>query len=201
MDSSTAHNPVFLVFPPEIPVPEFQSTNVSARAYATQSPFQKLLATKMKILGTTQILLGIMNFSFGVVFLFTLIKPYPRFPFIFISGYPFWSSVLFINSGAFLIAIKRKTTETLVAVSRIMNSLSALGATTGITLLVFGYTLDKDYICGYSSDVTQCDAITILFIGILIMLMVFSIIELLISLSFSVFGSHSDDCNCEEWGE
>lgn len=53
-----------------------------------------LLNSLSPLLQTTQILCGIMNFSFGVVFLFTLVNPYPRFPFIFISGYPFWGSAL-----------------------------------------------------------------------------------------------------------
>ena len=45
-------------------------------------------------LQAVQILFGVMNFSFGIILLFTLEDPYPRFPFIFISGYPFWSSIL-----------------------------------------------------------------------------------------------------------
>uniref|UniRef100_A0A8C9A8E8 Membrane spanning 4-domains A5 n=1 Tax=Prolemur simus TaxID=1328070 RepID=A0A8C9A8E8_PROSS len=197
MDSSAAHSPVFLIFPPDIVTPESESTSLSAVTYMSQSPLQKLFATKMKILGTTQILMGTMTFSFGVIFLFTLAEPYPRFPFIFLSGYPFWGSVLFISSGAFLIALKRKTTETLMKMSRIMNFLSALGAIAGIILLTFGFLLDRNYICGYSTENSQCEAITVLFMGILIMLMTFSIFELLISLPFSIWGCHSEDCECE----
>ncbi|KAF3822115.1 hypothetical protein GH733_007489, partial [Mirounga leonina] len=111
-----------------------------------------------------QILFGVMNFSFGVVFLFTLENPYPRFPFIFVSGYPFWSSVLFINSGAFLVALERKTTEILVKLSRIMNSLSALAAIAGIILLTFGLILDQHFFCGYAETISQCQAIATLFI-------------------------------------
>nr|AAK01641.1 testis-expressed transmembrane-4 protein [Homo sapiens] len=198
MDSSTAHSPVFLVFPPEITASEYESTELSATTFSTQSPLQKLFARKMKILGTIQILFGIMTFSFGVIFLFTLLKPYPRFPFIFLSGYPFWGSVLFINSGAFLIAVKRKTTETLIILSRIMNFLSALGAIAGIILLTFGFILDQNYICGYSHQNSQCKAVTVLLLGILITLMTFSIIELFISLPFSILGCHSEDCDCEQ---
>ncbi|EHH22833.1 Testis-expressed transmembrane protein 4 [Macaca mulatta] len=198
MDSSMAHSPVFLVFPPEITASEYESTELSTTTFSTQSPLQKLFATKMKIIGTIQILFGIMTFSFGVIFLFTLLKPYPRFPFIFLSGYPFWGSVLFINSGAFLIALKRKTTETLIILTRIMNFLSALGAIAGIILLTFGFMLDQNYICGYSQQNSQCNAVTVLFMGILIALMTFSIIELLISLPFSIVGCHSEDCDCEQ---
>ncbi|XP_006214996.1 membrane-spanning 4-domains subfamily A member 5 [Vicugna pacos] len=199
MNSNTAHNPVFLVFPPEITVPEFQSTDHTATTYDSIMPFPKRLTKKMKILGTIQILFGLMNFSFGIILLFTFENPYPRFPFIFVSGYPFWSSVLFINSGAFLVALERKTTETLVTMSRTMNCLSALAATAGIILLTFGFILDQHYFCGYSEEASQCQAITTLFIGILIMLMAFSIIELVISLSFSILrGNVNGSDYCEE---
>ncbi|XP_008838940.1 membrane-spanning 4-domains subfamily A member 5 [Nannospalax galili] len=194
MDSDTVHSPVFLVFPPEVTGPEYQSTELLATAYDTQSKLQKFIIKKLKILGTTQILFGIMNFSFGVVFLFTLVNPYPRFPFIFISGYPFWGSALFINSGAFLIALGRKNTDTLMKMSQAMNLLSALGATAGIILLIFGFLLDEEFICGYSPEGIPCGGITVLFIGILIMLMIFSIAELFISLFSSILGCPSEEC-------
>ncbi|CAD7671423.1 unnamed protein product [Nyctereutes procyonoides] len=197
MNPKTAHNPVFLVFPPEITIPDVQPTDLTAPTFESKSAFPKLLATKMKILGAMQILFGVMNFSFGVIFLFTLENPYPRFPFIFISGYPFWSSVLFINSGAFLVALERKPTGTLVKMSRIMNFLSALGATAGIILIAFGLILDQHYFCGYVQTVSQCQGIATLFIGILIMLMAFSIIELFISLSFSIMRRHFYCYDCD----
>nr|KAF6466476.1 membrane spanning 4-domains A5 [Rousettus aegyptiacus] len=165
MDSGTTHNPVFLVFPPQVTVPEFQSTNSAATMVESQIPFPKLLATKMKIFGTIQILVGLMNFSFGVIFLFTYESPYPRFPFIFVTGYPFWSSVLFINSGAFLVALERRTTDILMKMSRTMNFFSALAATVGVILLVFGFILDQNYFCGYAGDVRECKPVTALFIN------------------------------------
>ncbi|CAO2584751.1 Membrane-spanning 4-domains subfamily A member 5 [Lemmus lemmus] len=176
-------------------------SNMCSYVYSTQAGvgFSSMDATPVPLLSslsplfqTTQILCGIMNFSFGVVFLFTLISPYPRFPFIFISGYPFWGSALFINSGAFLIALKRKTTDNLIKMSQVMNLLSALGAAAGIILLIFGFLLDREFICGYSPDGIQCGAITTLFIGILVMLMLFSIAELFISLFSSTLGYSSE---------
>ncbi|CAK7314973.1 Membrane-spanning 4-domains subfamily A member 5 [Vulpes lagopus] len=147
-----------------ITIPDVQPTDLPAPTFESKSAFPKLLATKMKILGAMQILFGVMNFSFGVIFLFTLENPYPRFPFIFISGYPFWSSVLFINSGSFLVALERKPTGTLVKMSRIMNFLSALGATAGIILISFGLILDQHYFCGYIQTTSQCQSIATLFI-------------------------------------
>ncbi|XP_027262639.1 membrane-spanning 4-domains subfamily A member 5 isoform X2 [Cricetulus griseus] len=192
MDSNNMHSPVLLVFPPGVTSSEYRTTELTATAYDSQNRVQKVLIRKLKILGTTQILLGIMHFSFGVVFLFTLVNPYPRFPFIFISGYPFWGSALFINSGAFLIALKRKTTDSLIKLSQVMNLLSALGAAAGIILLIFGFLLDGEFLCGYSPDGIQCGAVTFLFIGILIMLMIFSIAELFISLFSSILGYSSE---------
>ncbi|KAM5317318.1 membrane-spanning 4-domains subfamily A member 5 [Glossophaga mutica] len=200
MDSNTAHNPVFMVLPPEVTVPEFhQSREPTATTLESTMPFPKLLTTKIKISGAIQILLGLMNFSFGVILVFTFVDPYPRFPFIFVTGYPFWSSILFVNSGACLIALERKGTETLVKMSRTMNCFSVLAAAFGIGLLAFGFVVDQHYLCGYSGEVSPCKAVNILFLGILIMLMVFSVLELLIALSFSVLSRHFDCCDCEEW--
>uniref|UniRef100_A0A8C2LQ11 Membrane-spanning 4-domains, subfamily A, member 5 n=1 Tax=Cricetulus griseus TaxID=10029 RepID=A0A8C2LQ11_CRIGR len=98
----------------------------------------------------------------------------------------------FINSGAFLIALKRKTTDSLIKLSQVMNLLSALGAAAGIILLIFGFLLDGEFLCGYSPDGIQCGAVTFLFIGILIMLMIFSIAELFISLFSSILGYSSE---------
>ncbi|KAF6333627.1 membrane spanning 4-domains A5 [Rhinolophus ferrumequinum] len=143
MDSNTAHKPVFLVFPPEVTVPEFQSMDYTTTTYESSIPFPKILATKVKLFG-------------------------------------------FINSGAFLVALERKTTETLVKMSRSMNFCSALAAIAGIILLAFGFIVDQNYLCGYAGEVSECKAVTALFIGVLTMLMAFSIIELLISMSFSI---------------
>ncbi|EPQ04090.1 Membrane-spanning 4-domains subfamily A member 5 [Myotis brandtii] len=129
---------------------------------------------------TIQILLGLMNFSFGVIFFFMFEEPYPRFPFILITGYPFWSSIL-------------------MRMSQTMNCFSVLAATAGIILLVFGFILDQNYLCGYSGEVSQCKAINTLFIGLLIMLIAFSTIELLIALSYSICSRSFDCCDCEEW--
>ncbi|XP_058545137.1 membrane-spanning 4-domains subfamily A member 5 isoform X1 [Neofelis nebulosa] len=197
MDSNSAHNPVFLVFPPEITVSKLQSPEFIATTYESSGPFPKSLTTKMKTLGAIQILFGLLNFFFGVVFLFTLENPYPRFPFIFISGYPFWSSVLFINSGAFLVALERKPTGSLVKTTQAMNSLSALAATAGIILIALGLVLDQNYFCGHEDTNGRCRAINTLFIGILIMLMAFSVIELFISLSFSILKRCFYCCNCD----
>ncbi|XP_066108946.1 membrane-spanning 4-domains subfamily A member 5-like [Saccopteryx bilineata] len=195
MESNTAHSPVFMVFPPEVTVPADRTDT----ALESTMPFPKLFTTKMKVFGTIQILLGLMTFSFGIIFLFTFADPFPRFPFIFLTGYTFWGSILFINSGALLVALERRGTETLVKVNRTMNCFSVLAATAGIILLAFGFVLDRNYLCGYSKEVSECKAVNILFLGILIMLMAFSIIELLIAMSFSVLSKSFDCCDCEEW--
>ncbi|XP_036916493.1 membrane-spanning 4-domains subfamily A member 5 [Sturnira hondurensis] len=200
MESNTAHNPVFMVLPPEVTVPEFhQSRDPAAAMLESTMPFPKSLTSNMKISGAMQILLGLMNFSFGVIFVFTFVDPYPRFPFIFVTGYPFWSSILFVNSGACLIALERRGTESLIKMSRTMNCFSVLAAIFGILLLAFGFIVDQNYLCGYSGEVSPCKAVNILFLGILIVLMVFSILELLITMSFLVLSKQFDCCDCEEW--
>ncbi|KAM5225801.1 membrane-spanning 4-domains subfamily A member 6D-like isoform 3-T3 [Hipposideros larvatus] len=101
---------------------------------------------------TIQILFGLMNFSFGVIFLFTFENPYPRYPFIFVTGYPFWSSILFINSGAFLVALERKTTETLIKTTfvafleKLVSARLLLPYSFNYTTSVSGY-VDKNAYC------------------------------------------------------
>uniref|UniRef100_A0A286XLX8 Membrane spanning 4-domains A5 n=1 Tax=Cavia porcellus TaxID=10141 RepID=A0A286XLX8_CAVPO len=92
----------------------------------------------------------------------------------------------FIASGAFHIALKRKTTQKMMKASCIMNVLSILIAIIGIILLTFGFLLDANYLCGYAQDLVPCRAVTIIFVGIMVMLLVFTMAELFISLSFSM---------------
>ncbi|XP_003465905.1 membrane-spanning 4-domains subfamily A member 5 [Cavia porcellus] len=186
MDSIATQSPLFLILPPEITDIACQSTELRDRSYEYHNSMQKFFTTKLKTLGATQIILGILNFSFGIVFLFTLVHPYPRYPFILISGYPFWGSAVFIASGAFHIALKRKTTQKMMKASCIMNVLSILIAIIGIILLTFGFLLDANYLCGYAQDLVPCRAVTIIFVGIMVMLLVFTMAELFISLSFSM---------------
>ncbi|XP_004646829.1 membrane-spanning 4-domains subfamily A member 5 [Octodon degus] len=187
MGSSDTQSPVFLLFPPEVTDPQYQSAELRSIIYEYHDSMQKLFTSKMNILGATQVILGILIFSFGIVFLFTLVEPYPRFPFVIITGYPFWGSALFIASGAFLIALKRKTTRTMIKASCTMNFLSILGAMLGIILLVFGFLLDRNYLCGFAKDLAPCQEATVVFMGMLVMLLLFTMAELAISLSFCMW--------------
>ena len=45
-----------------------------------------------------------------------------------------------------------------------MNLLSAVAAAAGIILLVIGYLIDQDFFCGYAGEVSECQAVTTLFI-------------------------------------
>lgn len=45
-----------------------------------------------------------------------------------------------------------------------MNFFSALAATIGIILLVFGFILDQNYFCGYAEEISECKPVTTLFI-------------------------------------
>lgn len=55
MDSNSAHHPVFLIFPPEITVPEYQSTELTGTTYESSMPFPEMLTKRMKILGVSKI--------------------------------------------------------------------------------------------------------------------------------------------------
>ncbi|XP_006875097.1 PREDICTED: membrane-spanning 4-domains subfamily A member 5 [Chrysochloris asiatica] len=136
MASSTTHSPMLLVFPPELAISKLQQTGLIATPYVPRNVFSKILASNLKIFGAIQILFGLMIFSFGIIMFFTLVEPYPRFPFIFISGYPFWGSMLFVNSGAFLIVLKRKPTEKLGTLTMLMT-ITAVELLIALSFLIF----------------------------------------------------------------
>uniref|UniRef100_F7G7C2 Membrane spanning 4-domains A5 n=1 Tax=Monodelphis domestica TaxID=13616 RepID=F7G7C2_MONDO len=146
-----------------------------------------------------QVLFGLMNFCFGAVFIFTHVSPYPRFPFIFITGYPFWGSAFFINSGSLLIAFERRTTKLLGQISLVANTFSSVVAIAGIVLLSFSLVLDNHYLCGYVGGGDLCEGITVILTGILGMMMVFAVLELLISLSYSMFRHNLTCAESENW--
>ncbi|XP_036618492.1 membrane-spanning 4-domains subfamily A member 5 [Trichosurus vulpecula] len=187
---------VFLLLPQKVVNVQ---TGLKATAFAKKTGIEHFLATEMRIMGAVQVLIGLMNFCFGAVFIFTRISPYPRFPFIFITGYPFWGAACYINSGSTLIAFERRTTKYLGQMSLIVNTISSVAALVGIVLLSFGLVLDRNYLCGYVGGGTICAGISILLIGILGMMMVFAALELLISLSYSIFRHNLTCAESEYW--
>ncbi|XP_074087492.1 membrane-spanning 4-domains subfamily A member 5 isoform X2 [Macrotis lagotis] len=161
MESKTATTPksVLLLLPQEV----FNvQSGLKTTAFANKSGLKYFLATEMRVMGAIQVLIGLMNFCFGAVLIFTHISPYPRFSFIFLTGYPFWGAACYINSGSLLIAFERRSTKYLGQISLIMNTVSSVAALIGITLLSFGLILDKNYLCGYVGGGTFCAGITII---------------------------------------
>ncbi|KAM8967945.1 membrane-spanning 4-domains subfamily A member 5-like [Antechinus flavipes] len=198
MESKPAPTPksVFLLLPQKV----FNvQSGLKTTAFAKKTGIEHFLLTEMRIMGAIQVLIGLMNFCFGAVFIFTRVSPYPRFPFIFITGYPFWGAACYINSGSLLIAFERRTTRYLGQVSLIGNTVSSVAALVGIVLLAFGLVLDKNYLCGYVGGGTICAGISIILTGILGMMMVFAVLELLISLSYSVFRHNLTCAESEDW--
>ncbi|XP_007497637.1 membrane-spanning 4-domains subfamily A member 5 [Monodelphis domestica] len=198
MESKTAPPPksVFLLLPQKV----FNvRSGIKTTAFPKKTGVEHFLATEMRIMGAIQVLFGLMNFCFGAVFIFTHVSPYPRFPFIFITGYPFWGSAFFINSGSLLIAFERRTTKLLGQISLVANTFSSVVAIAGIVLLSFSLVLDNHYLCGYVGGGDLCEGITVILTGILGMMMVFAVLELLISLSYSMFRHNLTCAESENW--
>ncbi|XP_027714654.1 membrane-spanning 4-domains subfamily A member 5 [Vombatus ursinus] len=198
MESKSAPTPksVFLLLPQKV---LNVHSGLKTTAFAKKTGLEHFLATEMRIMGAIQVLIGVMNFCFGAVLLFTRVPPYPRFPFIFISGYPFWGAACYINSGSFLIAFERRTTKYLGQMSLVVNTLSSMAALAGIVLLSFSLILDRNYLCGYVGGGPICAGISILLTGILSMMMFFAALELLISLSYSILRHNLTCAKSEDW--
>ncbi|XP_043939946.1 membrane-spanning 4-domains subfamily A member 12-like [Protopterus annectens] len=98
-----------------------------------------------RALGTTQILIGIMNILFGIVLAFT------ETSIAVFSGVPFWGGLLYIISGSLSIAAEKHDSVCLVKGSLGMNIVSAIAAGTAVILYIIDASFQY-YHCSYYNN-------------------------------------------------
>ncbi|XP_036425584.1 membrane-spanning 4-domains subfamily A member 4A-like [Colossoma macropomum] len=149
---------------------------------STGGPVKKLLKGEPKALGTVQIMIGIMTFLFGIIktVFFPGVGAY--------SGVTYWGSCLYITSGALSIAADKKAKPSLVRSSLAMNTISAVAAAAAIVLLSFDIAITHRYCyrCFYRDHEGQS-------LGINGVLLVFSLLELIVSICTSAFACQATD--------
>lgn len=97
-----------------------------------------------RALGTTQIMIGIINILFGMVLAFTYSS------IAVFSGVPFWGGLLYIISGSLSVAAEKHDSVCLVKGSLAMNIVSAIAASSAIILYIIDAALQY-YYCSYGS--------------------------------------------------
>ncbi|XP_004715081.1 membrane-spanning 4-domains subfamily A member 6A [Echinops telfairi] len=159
-----------------------------------QDNLMKHVKAEIKVIGTIQILCGLMLLSLGLLLAFSSFSPQftPAFSTLLKSGYPFIGAFWFVISGSLSIATERKSSKTLVKGSLITNILSCISAVVGFILLCINLdgldqatlkcNLDKEAVPTrhfyYGSDHgEECPMISASLTGLLILMLVFTVLE------------------------
>ncbi|XP_056124448.1 membrane-spanning 4-domains subfamily A member 4A-like isoform X2 [Rhinichthys klamathensis goyatoka] len=146
----------------------------------------EFLKAQPKALGTVQIMTGVMVFLFGVVRT-TNIDYYQALT-VF-SGITYWGSFIYISAGSLSVAVQNKPNLCVVKASLIMNAISAVTAGLAILLVSIEIGLFSDEICNnfYERSPRICLYFKRYDLGILGILLVFSVLQFIISICISAF--------------
>ncbi|XP_003200040.3 membrane-spanning 4-domains subfamily A member 8 [Danio rerio] len=153
------------------------------------------LKSQPKALGTVQIMIGLLTLLFGIVSVIYVNSPFAGL------GCPFWGSVIYISTGSLCIAAENRLNSPsslcLVKGSLGMNIISAIIAGFSIILLAMDLTVNSMYsFWDYSGhyDYYRYFYLT-LSMGISGVLLVFAILECIISIFLSASACKATCCS------
>ncbi|XP_023415481.1 membrane-spanning 4-domains subfamily A member 6A-like isoform X1 [Loxodonta africana] len=139
---------VVVLTPNDIKLPEPEKPKPTRPG---QDSLVKQLMTEIKVLGTIQIVCGLMVLSLGLIFVSSSSPQFtPAYSTLLKSTYPFLGAFCFVISGFLSIITEKKSVKTLVQSSLATNFLSCLFAVVGFILLSMGLVA-----LGHASR--QCD--------------------------------------------
>ncbi|XP_064208883.1 membrane-spanning 4-domains subfamily A member 4A-like isoform X3 [Anguilla rostrata] len=198
MASSTQSE--FVVFTPMYP----QQSGPTAPAFCTPahvfSELGKFLKGDPKALGTVQIMIGVLDILFGIT-----MAIYAESIAVF-TGIVFWGGFIYISSGALSVAANNKLNKCLVKGALGMNIISTITAGIAIILFSLDFVIMMRYYCSDNEETysyyncrrlqrtleTRSQGMT----GVLL---VFSILEFIISICVSAFACRAVcDCSTEQ---
>uniref|UniRef100_A0A9J8BXU9 Si:dkey-174k12.3 n=1 Tax=Cyprinus carpio carpio TaxID=630221 RepID=A0A9J8BXU9_CYPCA len=133
-----------------------------------------------KALGTVQIMTGVVIFLFGIVN--TAISTFHPSILIF-SGITYWGSLIYIIAGSLSVAAQNKLHLCVVKASLGMNVISAMTAATAITVMGIEILF---FLMPYQSSISV-RLLNRYYMGITGVLLVFSILQFIISIFISGF--------------
>ncbi|KAL7825858.1 hypothetical protein SRHO_G00335960 [Serrasalmus rhombeus] len=148
------------------------STQPGQMIYAV-GPLRKFLKGKPKLLGTLQIMIGMLKFLLGFIMVFN------SFSLTVINGIAFWCALMYIITGSLAVSASTNLHRCVVTGALVMNVISAITAAITITvvslLLAFVFR-PRNYGCSMGLSFV-----------IVILLVISSIIQFIISIYISAF--------------
>ncbi|XP_058013785.1 membrane-spanning 4-domains subfamily A member 15-like [Ahaetulla prasina] len=176
-----------------IPYPQPGAQQLGASTSAPQqvpqkSPLQDFLNAETKVLGAVQIMIGLLHIGFGTV---VISLPSSNAGVTTIAGYPFWGGVFFISSGSLCITAVNNRNRALVKSSVGMNITSAIMALIGILICIADLAVTSSGDQSLSQTYKIKNAIDS---GLSGMLLLFSLLEFCITVSFAHFGCQTNCC-------
>ncbi|XP_030638983.1 membrane-spanning 4-domains subfamily A member 4A-like [Chanos chanos] len=200
MSGSVVTQNGFVVVTHVYPQQQTATTPVTGVSSRVPTLLAKFLRGEPKALGTVQILIGVMMLLFGIVLAVNAasISTY--------SGVAFWGCLIYISSGSLGVAAENNLNKCLVKGSLVMNIFSTI--TAGISVILFSldmvlqlyYYYCSGYDCYYLS--TVCPLYSISFQstlnGVSGVLLVFSLLQFVISISVSAFACKATCCTNPE---
>ncbi|XP_008687246.2 membrane-spanning 4-domains subfamily A member 3 isoform X1 [Ursus maritimus] len=184
--------------PGDIPPNQNQSTPLGTTE--TSSPLKHLLDKLQKFpkgnleaLGVAQIMIGVKCFFYGIIgFLAPNSEMYRIFFFSIYTGFSFWGALSFIISGILTVVSAKKPTKSLLRGNLGANALSTLVSIVGICILSYNFTKNGLYDC---KKETLCLGIKSVGTGLVIVLIILTCLQILISLPLSMLNYKVDDKN------
>ncbi|KAJ8398472.1 hypothetical protein AAFF_G00427270 [Aldrovandia affinis] len=153
----------------------------------------KFLKREPKVLGTVQIMIALVMILFGIV-----LAVYADNISVY-CGILFWGSISYISSGALSVAANNKLNRCLVNGALVMNIFSAIIAAIAIIIFSLDFVIElRNYYCSYSYRDTydhSCERLQDMYQarshGISGVLLLFSILEFIISICVSAFACNA----------
>ncbi|XP_070582340.1 membrane-spanning 4-domains subfamily A member 15-like isoform X5 [Erythrolamprus reginae] len=163
------------------------------------SPLERFHKAEPKVLGTVQIVIGLIHIGFGAASASSIIGRYYFLALSSIGGYPFWGGIFFITSGSLCVSAANHRNSCLVKSSAAMNIISAIMSLSGICLHLSELIINNrrsSYVYPYTD--TDLASLYNIRYGVSCMLLLFSLLEFCIAVSLAHFGCQATCCGDDQ---
>ena len=147
---------------------------------------EKFLKGEPKVLGVVQVMIALINLSFGIIILANLSSE-PLISVVLMA--PIWGPIMFIVSGSLSIAAGVKPTKSLIISSLTLNTITSVLAATASIMGVVSVAVGSQFPFRYNYTITK---------GLDVLMLIFNMLEFCLAVSVSAFGCEASCCNSRE---